>query len=265
MTEEHVLSLEVLEQLKDEFISTASHELKHPLTSLRGYSQLLLRELRRPSPNMELLARGLAEIDAQTGAMSNLLDSLLDASRIQSGMLRIWPEFCSLADCLNGMVSHLNPEERERLDITFPTAPLSGNWEQSKIEEVFANLVHNALKYSPPEKQIRVTARQTVEGAEVAVQDWGLGISTDDLPHLFERFYRSRRAEASGLPGTGLGLYISRGIIAAHGGRLWAESAGEGHGATFRFTLPNDPAAGGKDTSSELLTGSGGNDDRRTR
>jgi len=242
--DERIAALEVLDRIKDEFIATASHDLKSPLTSIKGYAQLLLRQLNRPAPDLHLLEQGLTEIDAQAGAIARLLDNLLDASRIQAGLYQLQPEPCTLGECLDSVVMSLNPEERERVRIVLPNRPLGGNWERSKIEEVLANLVRNALKYSPGGASVGVAAVQREHEVELAVQDWGIGIPADELPRLFTRFYRTPQAEATGLPGTGLGLYICRGIIEAHGGRLWGESSGEGEGATFRFTLPREAAAG---------------------
>lgn len=250
--EERVAALEVLDRVKDEFIITASHDLKSPLTSIKGYSQLLLRQLNRASPDLALLAQGLAEIDAQAGAIARLLDNLLDASRIRAGMFQLQRSPCTLSECLEGVVASLNPEERERIDISLPHAPLSGSWERGKIEEVLGNLVRNALKYSPRGELVRVTGLQQEHEIEVAIKDHGIGIPAAELPRLFVRFYRTPQAEATGLPGTGLGLYICRGIIEAHGGRLWGESAGEGEGATFRFTLPDETDDGGTSATNQV-------------
>jgi signal transduction histidine kinase len=139
------------------------------------------------------------------------------------------------------VLARLNPEERARVDVALPDAPLAGEWEQQRVEQVLANLVGNALKYSPESERVSVTVERRAREIQVAVGDRGMGIPPEELPRLFGRFYRTPQALASGLSGTGLGLYISRGIVVAHGGRIWAESPGEGRGATFRFTLPVAP------------------------
>jgi signal transduction histidine kinase len=120
-------------------------------------------------------------------------------------------------------------------------APLAGDWDRTRVEQVFDNLVGNALEYSPASAPGSVRGERRAGEGEVAVRDRGIGIPPGELARLFARFYRMPQALASGLPGTGPGPYICRGIIAAHGGRLWAESAGEGQGATFRFTVPDAP------------------------
>jgi len=233
---------EELNRLKEEFIATASHELKGPLTSIKGFAQLLLRTIEELQLRRESIAQGLTTIEAQSALMTRLIDDLLDASRLQAGALELRAAACDLAENLRVVLGRLNAAERERIDVTLPDAPLSGVWEQARIEQVLTNLVSNALKYSPETERVSVTVERRTNEIELAVADRGMGIASSELSQLFERFYRTPQAIASGLPGTGLGLYICRGIIAAHGGRLWAESGGEGQGATFRFTLPTASA-----------------------
>lgn len=229
------------DRLKDEFIATASHDLKSPLTSIRGYSQLLLRRVRAPTPDLSQMAQGLAAIDAQTAAMARLLDDLLDASRLQGGRLELRTAPSDIGECLATVLARLSPQERARVAVALPDAPLAGEWERTRIEQVLANLVGNALKYSPERERVSVAVERLDGEIEVAVGDRGMGLPPEELPRLFERFHRTPQALASGLSGTGLGLYISRGIVEAHGGRMWAASPGEGQGATFRFTLPVAP------------------------
>lgn len=232
---------EGLDRLKEEFIATASHDLKSPLTSIRGHAQLLLRRIHAPALDLDRVAQGLAVIESQTAAMAHLLDDLLDASRIQGGRLEPRTAPCDLGECLETVLARLNPEERARVDVALPDAPLSGEWEQKQVEQVLANLVGNALKYSPGSQRVSVAVERRPREIEMAVGDHGMGIPPEELPRLFGRFQRTPQALASGLTGTGLGLYISQGIVAAHGGRIWAESPGEGQGSTFRFTLPVAP------------------------
>ena len=247
--EARAAELEELARLKDDFIATASHELKAPLASIHGYAQLLLRRLRGPAPDLAGLARGLAVIYDQAAVMAGLVDELLDASRVRAGRFEVQPAPCDLGECLSSVVARLAADESRRVDVVLPDAPLAGQWERRRVEQVLANLIGNALKYSPAEARVVVSvvrhpfgSAQGRPGAvEVAVADRGIGIPAAELPHLFGRFFRTPQAQASGLPGTGLGLYICRGIVEAHGGRIWAESGGEGQGATFRFTLPTGP------------------------
>ena len=237
LAEERVRALEDLDRLKEEFIATASHDLKAPLTSIRGYTQLLLRQMRGAAPDLGRVVTGLAIIEAQTEAMTRLLDGLLDASRIQAGVLDVRTQPCELGECLATVLARLSPLERERVDVALPDAPVAGEWDRTRIEQVLANLISNALKYST--ERVSVGVERRAREVEVAVTDRGMGIPPEELPRLFERFHRTPQALASGLPGSGLGLYICWGVVVAHGGRIWAESPGVGHGTVFRFTLPS--------------------------
>jgi signal transduction histidine kinase len=241
-SDERVGALEELNRLTEEFIAAASHDLKSPLTSIRGYAQLLRRRIRAPAPDLAQIAHGLDVVDAQAQAMTRLLDDLLDVSRIQAGAFDLRTAPCDLGGCLEAVLARLGPGERERVEVALADAPLAGEWDRQRVEQVLANLLGNALKYSPPGERVRVVVERHAREVEVAVEDRGMGVPPRELPRLFERFHRTPQALASGLTGTGLGLYIARGIVEAHGGRIWAESPGEGRGATFRCTLPTGPA-----------------------
>ena len=238
--EKRVDALEDINRLKEEFIATASHDLKGPLTSIQGYTQLLLRRMRGDRPDIEQVVKGLAVIEAQTEAMTRLLNHLLDASRIQAGVLELRTAPSELSESVERVLTRLNPLERGRVDVALPDAPLAGEWEQPRVEQVLANLIGNALKYSPESERVSVTIERHRHQIQVTVRDRGMGIPREELARLFQRFHRTPQARESGLPGTGLGLYISSGVVAAHGGRIWAESGGAGEGAAFHFTLPCD-------------------------
>ena len=179
-------------------------------------------------------------IEAQSEAMTRLLNHLLDASRIQAGVLDLRTAPSELSASLERVLTRLNPLERGRVDVALSDAPLAGQWEQQRVEQVLANLIGNALKYSSELERVSVTIERHPYEIQVTVRDRGMGIPAEELARLFQRFHRTPQARESGLPGTGLGLYISSGVVAAHGGRIWAESAGAGKGAAFHFTLPCD-------------------------
>jgi signal transduction histidine kinase len=233
-----------LERAQREFIAAASHDLRTPLTGILGYAQYVTRLLDAPAPDLDKVARAVATLQAQGRAMAELIEDLLEASRLQLGALDLRTAPCELEASLDTVLARLGPEERGRVDVALPDAPLAGDWDRKRIEQVLANLVGNALKYSQDGERVGVVVERRAAGIEVAVSDRGMGIPAAELPRLFERFYRTPSAHASGLAGTGLGLYICAGIIAAHGGRIWAESPGEDRGATFRFTLPDRPSPG---------------------
>ena len=238
LSEKRFAELEELDRLKDEFITIASHDLKSPLTSITGYAQMLRRLMGMPTLDTGAVLDGLGVIVNQVAAMTRLLDDLLNASLIQARALELDITSCDLLECLDTILRRLNPEERGRVGLEVPDMPLVGDWDQRRIEDALGNLLRNALKYSPENERVTVVLEQRPGEVEVAVIDRGMGIAPEELSQIFQRFHRTRQGRASGLPGIGLGLYICHGIITRHGGRIWAESPGEGKGATFRFILP---------------------------
>lgn len=248
-------ALEDLGGWREGFIATASHELKSPLTSIAAYAQILILTVNSPAPDVKRVLEGLSVIHGQAVAMARLLDDLLDVSRMQDGALELRTAPCDLWTCVATVLARLSPPERDRVDVALADAPLTGGWEKGRVEQVLANLIGNALKYSPAGERVGVVAERRPDEIAVSVHDRGMGIASTELPRLFDRFYRTPQAHASAVPGAGLGLYICRGIVAAHGGRLWAESAGEGRGATFRFTLPTGPVASTVSPSAHDVSG----------
>lgn len=234
--------LDALARIRDDLIATASHELKSPLTSILGGAQYVERLLARPLPEVEQAIAWTRVIQNQVRTMTLLIDSLLDASRVQTGAFDLRRAPCDLAECVATALGRLDPDLQARVTVTGPRHSVRGRWDRHRIEQVLANLLDNALKYSPEGAPVSVGVESRAEEVEVAVTDHGAGIPRDELPRLVERFYRAANARAGTAPGTGLGLYICNQIIAAHGGRLWAESAGPDQGSTFRFTLPRVPA-----------------------
>jgi PAS domain S-box-containing protein len=228
----------VREDAAEDFVATVSHDLKGPLTAIIGYAQLLVRAAADPGAHAERITAAAREVDAQARALSRLIDGLLDASRVQAGAFGLRTAPCALPDCLGAVLGRLPPEERTRVDVALADAPLAGDWDRDRVEQVLANLVGNALKYSPADAPVRVAVERASDAVAVSVTDAGRGIAPEELPRVFARFYRAPGAVADGLPGTGLGLYVCRGIVEAHGGRVEASSPGLGRGATFRFVLP---------------------------
>jgi PAS domain S-box-containing protein len=228
----------IREQAAEEFVATVSHDLKGPLTAIIGFAQLLVRAAADPVAQAERMGAAAREVDAQARAMSRLIDGLLDASRVQAGAFGLRTAPCALPDCLDRVLARLSPGERARVEVALDDAPLAGDWDCDRVEQVLANLVGNALKYSPADSPVRVRVIRAEDAVAVSVADEGLGLDEEELPRVFGRFYRAPGAIASGLPGTGLGLYVCRGIVEAHGGRIECSSPGPGRGATFRFFLP---------------------------
>ncbi len=238
VVETDAAALVTLNRVKEDFIATASHDLKSPLTAILGYAQYAERLLTGPAPDLARLANAVAIIRSQAVAMTRLLNDLLDVARIQTGAFVPMRAPCDLGISLTSVLDRLAPVARARVRVRLASDSLVGEWDCPRVEQVIANLVDNALKYSPENASVSIAIERHVNRVEVEVSDHGVGIPTNELGHLFERYYRTPQAIESGLEGSGLGLYLSAGIIAAHGGRLWAESPGEGAGSTFRFILP---------------------------
>jgi signal transduction histidine kinase/predicted hydrocarbon binding protein len=209
------------EEVRDEFLSVAAHELKTPLTSLRGFAQLLLRQAERDeTPDPERLRQGLAAIDQQSGKLGILVDQLLDISRLEAGRLVIEPRVTDVVGLVEAVVVAAGATtERHAITLRGARAALA-LVDPLRLEQVVTNLVDNAVKYSPRGGSVDVEV--TKQGGEIviAVRDRGLGVPPKHRSLIFDRFYQAHTEHRLG--GMGLGLYISRQIIDLHGGRLWA-------------------------------------------
>jgi signal transduction histidine kinase len=171
--------------------------------------------------------------------MSGMLTTLLDSSRVVLGELALATADADLRDIVREALDIVGPDlaDRVTLDVR-PGVETNGRWDSERLEHVFANLLSNGVKYSPPETPIRLTIDGDDAVIRIAIQDEGIGIASQDLSRLFDRYTRGREAMASGIEGFGLGLYLCRGIVEAHRGRIWAESDGPGKGTTIRLELP---------------------------
>jgi signal transduction histidine kinase len=233
--------LERAVQARDEFLSVASHELNTPLTSLKLQVQSLTRTLARGDTTVltpEKVARTAERTDRQLRRLSRLVSDLLDVSRIHANKLKLMLEPVDLRELVADVVDRTSAEFTRagvRLDIA-PSPKIVGLWDRSRLEQVLINLLSNALKYGAG-KPVRVEVKWDGERARLAVVDQGLGLREEDRARIFERFERAISAnEASGL---GLGLYIAREVVQAHGGDISVESR-LGEGSTFAVTLPLD-------------------------
>jgi PAS domain S-box-containing protein len=221
-----------LERLQQEFVALVTHELRNPLTALKGYAQLMQRR-------HAYSEQATANILAQANLLERILDDLREAARLGAGRLDLQRTAVDLVEVARGsaeQVQMLTQEHTIRLVAARPT--LIGHWDRHRLGQVFQNLLTNAVKYSPDGGAIELRLEDEGAVARVAVRDQGIGIPPAEISRLFDRFYRAGSAAATSAKGLGLGLYVSKALVEALGGRIWVESAGEGAGSTFRFTLP---------------------------
>lgn len=220
-----------LERQQRDFISMVTHELRNPLASLRGYAQIMRRR-------GEYMERGLDVILTQSRRLERLIGDLLDVSRVEAGQLALRHTETDLVTLVRGAADQAQALTRAH-EIRFegPEHSLIGLWDRDRLEQILQNLLTNATKYAPDGGAIVVRVEQQGDDVRVSVTDQGAGIAADALPHLFTRFFRTESARTSGADGLGLGLYISRNLVEAHGGRIWAEST-LGQGSSFTFALP---------------------------
>lgn len=225
------------EVLKDTFISVVSHELKTPVAIIKGYAETLNRpEARRDPALMDEMLTGILE---ESDRLSHLVDDLLDASRLRaSGLPLDEVAEVHLPDLAQQVVTRFQSQTRKHtLLVEFPPDFPAIRGAPARLEQVLNNLVSNALKYSPNGGTIRVRGEYDAQGVLISVSDEGVGIPPEEQERIFERFYRVAGPETRAVPGTGLGLYLTRAIVNAHGGRIWVESR-PGQGATFYVRLP---------------------------
>ena len=224
-----------LDKRKDEFISMASHELKTPVTSLKGFLGLLQRRLtlQRDEKALHYLAR----MDAQVTKLTKLINDLLDLSKMQTGQLDYREERFDLDELVQEIVETVQETtQTHHLQFEGQTqAEVFGD--RDRIGQVLINLLNNAIKYSPQGDRVLVRVAISQNKALVSVQDFGIGIAKEHQHKIFERFYQVTDAEEKTYPGLGIGLYISYEIVKRHSGQMWVESK-KGEGASFYFTLP---------------------------
>ncbi len=227
--------------LKDTFISVVSHELKTPVSIIKGYAETLRRPEARRNP--ALVEEMLESITEESDRLARLVDDLLDASRLQAGGLPFRDvEDVDLRFIARRVVERYAPQSKQHrliLDFTpsdeFPTV----RGDPQRLEQVLDNLVSNAIKYSPRGGVVEIKGEASVVEVVISVRDEGVGIPLEEQERIFTRFHRVVSPETRAVSGTGLGLYLTRAIVQAHGGRCWVDSI-PGQGATFYVALPRE-------------------------
>lgn len=227
--------LRKLETIRKDFVSNISHELRTPLASLKALTETLQNgALQDPAVSNRFLDQMNDEIDN----LSQIVQELLELAKIESGRVPIEKKSCSIDEIINSPVDRMRLQaERSGIslltDVTDDLPHL--NVDLMHIQQVFVNLIHNAIKFTQPGGKITIAAYQELENVVFSIADTGAGIPPNELERIFERFYKSDRSRSSG--GTGLGLSISKHIVESHGGKIWVESL-QGSGSTFFFSIP---------------------------
>ena len=232
--------LEEASRAKTHILSTATHELKTPLTSIIGYIDIILMRQNRVGPLNEKQQRYLQTAQRNSYRLKSLVDDLLDISRIESdgleltlAELELWPE---IQEIVTAMQTHINDKDIDLvLDIPQEISPVLAD--KLRLTQVISNLLSNACKYSPQGARITIRVREEDKGVRIDVSDNGIGISPEDQERLFTKFFRADNSSTREVSGSGLGLYITKHLIEAHGGHIWASSQ-MGQGTTFSIIWP---------------------------
>jgi signal transduction histidine kinase len=233
LLEEEVERLKAELTQKERFAAMIAHELRSPLTPIINYAQIIAR----PNQKRENIERGSQIIVSQAWRLVRLTKDLLDVSRLSSGQFTLKCALCDLTKVIQEIVEQVRPvAPLHTFELDLPDGLLSGYWDHDRLQQAVGNLVENAIKYSDDETTITIKAWQCADLARVSVHNAGTSIPRSQIDQLFRPFSRLHTA----LPqdGTGLGLFITRSIIQAHGGELRLEEMPEGQGTTFSFDLP---------------------------
>lgn len=231
------------EEQRSTFISVISHELQTPIAIIKGYASTLARSDAQAQLNPNALHRRLTAIEEEADRLNKLVGNLLYASRIQAGGLHMDIAPLDLANLITVVTQRLlakSPGVEVAVDIPPNLSTVMAD--RDRIEEVLQNLLDNAVKYSPRQRMISVACRATGDEVIVSISDTGMGIALREQEQIFDRFHRVGDAMTQVTPGAGLGLYICRAIVEAHGGHIWVESTLH-QGSTFSFSLPREEKA----------------------
>jgi signal transduction histidine kinase len=233
----HKEDLASVNRRKDEFLAMLSHELRSPLAALRYAVRLLGGHVG------EAHAQGRAQalIERQLERMTYLVDELLDVSRITSGRMRVQRERVDLRIVVSNAIETLDPDiaqHRHRLSTVLPDAPLWVLGDRCRLEQVFENLLANAVRYTDAGGELAIWVHPREGQAVIRVRDSGIGIAPDALPHIFDLFKQAHAADPRSTRGLGVGLAVVRDLVTLHGGTITAASAGPGQGSEFTVQLP---------------------------
>ena len=233
--------LRQLHDLRASFTSMLVHDLRAPLTVIKGYLELLQRPTLDPITDRQ--RRYLVSMELSADRMLRLIGEILDLSKLEAGKLALERRPLDLAALARDVADSFRPLATEKsitLDVVSPADLPRVSADRGRMEQVLMNLLHNALKFTPPGGVIGIEVQELADEIEVAIVDSGPGIPAEQMCLLFEKFGQASTAKSVGGPSTGLGLVVCRHMVEAHGGRIWAQSE-EGQGARFVFRVPRTP------------------------
>jgi two-component system phosphate regulon sensor histidine kinase PhoR len=235
-----ITRLKELEIIRQDFVANVSHELRTPLTTIKGYAETLLEGALKE----EVASQFVQVIKRHTDRLTKIVEDLLMLSKIESKEFQLKIEFISLPDFINDVIDFVK-EAAEKKEISISQSKITSSQavgaDRNYLEQIFINLLDNAIKYTHEGGKVTISAiEKDKREIQFSIEDDGMGIPREDIPRIFERFYRVDKGRSQELGGTGLGLSIVKHLVQAHGGRVWVESQ-LGEGSTFYFTLPIFP------------------------
>ena len=227
--------LEQVETMRRRLIGDVAHELRTPLTAIKGSAEALMDGVLPAS------AETYSQIHAEAERLSRLVDDLQELSRVESSATQLnirAADSTALVQTVSKRLRHQFDEKQVTLTLSLPHDPILVLADEDRIIQVLTNLIGNALQYTPSNGAVTVSVERDKNEARISVRDTGFGIPAEHLKHIFDRFYRVDKSRSRIHGGSGIGLTIARHLVEAHGGKIWAESAGENKGSVFAFTLP---------------------------
>lgn len=228
-------TLEQTEAMRRDLIANVAHELRTPLASIKGYMEGILDGVLPAEPDT------YQQIYHEADRLQRLVNDLQELSRVEAGAFELVCRPLAIGKLIQQIASRLRPQFEEKevsLTLNIPPNLPPVQADEDRLNQVLLNLVGNALQYTPAGGAVTIAAKTQNQELRITVSDTGLGLAAGHLPHLFNRFYRVDKSRSRAGGGSGIGLTIAKHLVEAHGGHIWAESAGEGHGSVFTFSLP---------------------------